>query len=896
MAFNLKIALWNANGLNQHQHEIQTFLISENIDVLLISETHFTYRSYIQIPKYVIYDTKHPDGTSHGGTAIIIKSNIKHYEIQKYERDFLQATSIVVEDWNGPITFSAIYCPPRHTISKDKFTEFFKTLGNKFVAGGDYNAKHQQWGSRLNTTRGRELQKSMQINNYGQITTGEATYWPTDILKTPDLLDFCVTKNIPSQNTSAKSCLDLSSDHSPVLITINSEVTVQQKQPSLCNRNTNWDIFKDLISDKISFDISLKCPQELDNAVQQLCINIQSAAWEATPNTSSYNSNTETISSNIRDKLAQKRRLRKKWQSTRSPQDKLKLNRAIKDIKKSLIDSKNQSFQDYLEGLSPTASTDYSLWKATKKLKQQQQHIPPIRDENNKWARSTKEKVNTFAKHLAKVFKPFPSTIAQADEKEIEEFLDSPFQMELPTKKFEAREIQLIINKLSIKKAPGFDLITSKIIKELPYSCIKFITIIFNTIIRLEYFPDQWKIAQIKMIHKPGKTENDVQSYRPISLLPMLSKLFEKALLSRIKPILVAKKLIPFHQFGFREKHGTIEQIHRVVDVVAKDLEQKRYCSAAFLDISQAFDKVWHTGLLYKLKLHLPPQIYMVLKSYLQNRHFFVKMQDDQSTLNSIDAGVPQGSVLGPILYLLYTADLPISEKTTLSTFADDTAIMSSHSNANSASIHLQNHLNQIENWLSKWRIRANETKSTHVTFTMKKDTCPPVTLNNHQLPQANEAKYLGMHLDRRLTWKKHIFTKRKQLGLKFQRMYWLIGRHSKLTLENKVLLYKAILKPIWTYGIQLWGTACNSNIEILQRFQSKVLRNIVNAPWYVPNWVIQSDLKMVSVRDEIKKYSKKYENRLSAHPNELAVNLLNIQNDVRRLKKFKPSDLSSRF
>lgn len=117
MSVSLKLALWNANGLTQHRLEIETFLISHKIDIMLISETRFTNKSYIKIPKYNIYDTKHPDGRGHGGTAIIIKSNIKNYEIQKYDHDYLQATIIIVEDWNGSITISAIYCPPRHTIS-----------------------------------------------------------------------------------------------------------------------------------------------------------------------------------------------------------------------------------------------------------------------------------------------------------------------------------------------------------------------------------------------------------------------------------------------------------------------------------------------------------------------------------------------------------------------------------------------------------------------------------------------------------------------------------------------------------------------------------------------------------------------------------------------------------
>jgi hypothetical protein len=112
------------------------------------------------------------------------------------------------------------------------------------------------------------------------------------------------------------------------------------------------------------------------------------------------------------------------------------------------------------------------------------------------------------------------------------------------------------------------------------------------------------------------------------------------------------------------------------------------------------------------------------------------------------------------------------------------------------------------------------------------------VKINDVQLPQSDEVKYLGFHLDRRLTWHKHIFTKRK-LGLTLTKMHWLLGRKSQLSNTNNLLHYKTILKPIWTYGIQLWGTASTSNIEILQRFQSKVLCMIVDTPWYIPNSLI---------------------------------------------------------
>lgn len=127
--------------------------------------------------------------------------------------------------------------------------------------------------------------------------------------------------------------------------------------------------------------------------------------------------------------------------------------------------------------------------------------------------------------------------------------------------------------------------------------------------------------------------------------------------------------------------------------------------------------------------------------------------------------------------------------------------------------------------------------------------------------------------------------------------MYWLIGRNSQLSLESKLLLYKAILKPIWTHGIQLWGTASTSNIEIIRRFQSKVLRAIVNAPWYVPNVIIQRDLAIPMVNDEIQKYSARYRDRIIAQPNILVEGLIDHDNEVQpRLKRFKPSDLLHRF
>lgn len=164
--------------------------------------------------------------------------------------------------------------------------------------------------------------------------------------------------------------------------------------------------------------------------------------------------------------------------------------------------------------------------------------------------------------------------------------------------------------------------------------------------------------------------------------------------------------------------------------------------------------------------------------------------------------------------------------------------------------------------------------------------------MNQNIIPQSNVTKYLGMHLDRRLTWHTHIFTKRKQLGILQHKMNWLIGTNSSLSTDNKLLLYKAIIKPVWTYGIQLWGTASNTNIKIIQRYQNKALRVIVNAPSYVPNSIIQSDLQIPSIKEEIKKHCDSYKIRLSNHPNILAANLLTTTFEPRGLRRINMANL----
>ncbi|VVC41486.1 Reverse transcriptase domain [Cinara cedri] len=181
------------------------------------------------------------------------------------------------------------------------------------------------------------------------------------------------------------------------------------------------------------------------------------------------------------------------------------------------------------------------------------------------------------------------------------------------------------------------------------------------------------------MLLKPGKPPEQVSSYRPIALLPCMSKLFGKLLLKYLNPIIEAKQLIPDHQFGFRIKHSFIDQLHRVTNVISKALEEKNYCCGVFLDAAQTF---------------------------------------------------------GPILYLYYTTDIPTNDNTMIAMFADDTAILSTKKDQQAATKILQTTINTVYNWTKRWKIKINRDKSVHVNHTLCKTTYIPITLNHQIIPR----------------------------------------------------------------------------------------------------------------------------------------------------------------
>lgn len=291
MQLNLRIAIWNANGLPNHTLEVDNFLKVNYVDIFLVSETHFTSRTHFHIRGYDLVKTNHPDNRAHGGSCILVRSSIKYEILEEIQENYVQATCIKIKSNYGDVIVSSLYFPPRYHVVNEQYNDFFNKLGNKFIAGGDFNAKHPWWGSRLINPKGRELYKCLKNKNLSVLSSGSPTYWPSDPSKVPDLLDFVIYQGISRNKLGKISMDDLSSDHTPLLLNVSTSVTEVVTNNRLLRTETDLDTFKTLIDANLNLNVSLKTKNEIDGAVEHLTKTIQDAASLATPPTSNTRRN-----------------------------------------------------------------------------------------------------------------------------------------------------------------------------------------------------------------------------------------------------------------------------------------------------------------------------------------------------------------------------------------------------------------------------------------------------------------------------------------------------------------------------------------------------------------------------------------------------------------------------
>ena len=357
-----------------------------------------------------------------------------------------------------------------------------------------------------------------------------------------------------------------------------------------------------------------------------------------------------------------------------------------------------------------------------------------------------------------------------------------------------------IIRSLNPNKAHGWDEISVRMIKLSDGALVLPLKIIFKNCLRRGLFPEIWKCANVVPVHK--KNEKNVKgNYRPISLLPIFGKILEKLIYDSLYSHLVTHELLNQNQSGFRPGDSTVNQLLSITHTIFKafDCNPPLDVRSVYLDISKAFDRVWHDGLIYKLKrCGVSGQLLFLIQSFLKDRKQRTVLNGQSSTWGDISAGVPQGSILGPIFFLVYINDLAVGLKCNVKLFADDTSLFTVVEDSNTAANDMNHDLDLIGQWAHAWRMSFNpdpQKQAVELTFSKKKIEIdhPVILFNDIPVKKVNEHKHLGIILDSKLSFSAHIKSAisktRRGIGLlKYLSKY--LPRH---TLNE---LYKLYVRP----------------------------------------------------------------------------------------------------
>ena len=355
---------------------------------------------------------------------------------------------------------------------------------------------------------------------------------------------------------------------------------------------------------------------------------------------------------------------------------------------------------------------------------------------------------------------------------------------------------------LDTKKANGCDNISAFMIKACGSSIVEPLCQIFEECLETGIYPSTWKKANIVPIHKKGSRQCK-NNYRPIYLLPILGKIFEKLLFDKIYSHLCENGLLTPNQSGFRPGDSTINQLLSITHNIYSAFEEipSKETRSVFLDLSKAFDRVWHEGLLYKLECNgITGNLLALIQDYLANRKQRVVLNGKSSEWATISAGVPQGSVLGPLFFLVYINDLVDNVNCDIKMFADDTSLFFRVDDPLRSALKLNEDLDTVKLWAWQWKMHFNADKTEEVIFSCKrlKPNHPPLLLGNDQVAQKMEHKHLGVILDSKLDFQSHT----RQAILKARRGIGMI-RYLSIYVSRSVLdqIYKLYVRPHLDYG-----------------------------------------------------------------------------------------------
>ena len=459
----------------------------------------------------------------------------------------------------------------------------------------------------------------------------------------------------------------------------------------------------------------------------------------------------------IKKLIKLRNRLYHKWKSSKIERDHTSFRFKRSEVSAAINQAKINHSLNMKEKLSKASKSPKLYWSVLKSLYGQKVNsgIPSL-VENEELVTDTVSIANILNNHFAN------QSILPTDHHDFD-LTDNAIihrtQVKLNIVQFEEYEVHKVLTSLNISKASGPDKVSNLILKRCALGLSPSLCGLFNHSLLIGKFPVKWKEAHVTPIFKKDDKLSKL-NYRPISLLSCISKVFERLVFDILFKHCVTHKLLTPKNSGFKPCDSAVNQLVSLVNKIYGGLDDRNEIAIIFLDISKAFDRVWHAGLLFKLKSYgITGKLLQWLQSYLTGRKQCVVIEGVSSQWRDIQAGVPQGSILGPLLFLFFINDIVDSIESDINLFADDTSLLETVSDPIVSANKLQRDLVRIEEWALKWKVTFNATKTKLLIISLKNDKFqyPDLKLNGTNIRTVECHTHLGLTLNSRMTWHDHV-------------------------------------------------------------------------------------------------------------------------------------------
>ncbi len=410
-------------------------------------------------------------------------------------------------------------------------------------------------------------------------------------------------------------------------------------------------------------------------------------------------------------------------------------------------------------------------------------------------------------------------------------------------------EIEKILKLYKAKKSSGHDGLNMILVKALGKELSIPLSKVINKSLATGQVPEDMKLAKIVPLYK-AKSKELFTNYRPISLLPVFSKVLEKVVYKRLYSFLNKHDILYPHQYGFRHKHSTCDALCDFTYNMLQAFENKHASLAVYLDLFKAFDTIDHGILLRKMEHYGIRGIALDwIRSYLNQRKQYLSFKGTNSHVFTMPCGVPQGSVLGPLLFILYSNDIPKSlEHCKAILFADDTTLYLSSPDIRNLYCHMNNDLDNLNDWFKANKLSLNASKTKYMSFNMKNGHhLLNLSIGDDFLEKVNETKFLGIIIDDELKWNKHIDYCRKKIS---SGVYAMNSAKHILSTNHLRILYSSLIQPYLTYGNLLWGNALKKYITPIEIQQKKSIRCMYKTSYNAHTSPLFKEARILKLRD----------------------------------------------